>query len=104
MDEFLLELQAKLDEAKSKGLINADIEKIQQQVNKLKLQAEIDPKSISNLVKQLESVLSQKITISNIGINQQQAVKSGQQVGQQIGNAINQGVSSAVDKTQNTLK
>lgn len=96
MDEFLLELQARLDEAKSKGLINADIEKIQQQVDKLKLQAEIDPKSISNLVKQLENVLNQKITISNIGINQQQAIKNSQQVGQQIGNAINQGVSQGV--------
>ena len=93
MDEFLLELQAKLDEAKSKGNINADIEKIQQQVDKLKLQAEIDPKSISNLVKQLESVLNQKITISNIGLNQQQIIKDSQQTGRQIAQAINQGVS-----------
>ena len=98
MDEFLLELQAKLDEAKSKGLINADIEKIQQQVDKLKLQVEIDPKSISNLVKQLESVLNQKITISNIGINQQQAIKSGQQTGEQIGNAINQSINKVIQK------
>ena len=104
MDEFLLELQAKLDEAKSKGLINADIEKIQRQVDKLKLQAEIDPKSISNLVKQLESVLNQKITISNIGINQQQAVKNGQQVGQQIGNAINQGVSQGLSGNNRVLE
>ena len=108
MNEFLIELQAKLDEAKSKGNINADIDKIQQQIDKLKFQAEIDPKSISKLVTQLENVLNQKITISNIGINQQQAVKSGQQVGQQIGNAINQGVtkgmSSASSATNKILR
>ena len=108
MDEFLLELQAKLDEAKSKGLINADIEKIQQQVDKLKLQAEIDPKSLSNLVKQLESVLNQKITIANIGINQQQIIKDSQQTGRQIAQAINQGVtqgaSSASSATNKILR
>lgn len=72
MDEFLLELQAKLDEAKSKGNINADVEKIQQQINKLKLQAEVDPKSISNISRQLESVIGEKITIgltANIDTN-----------------------------------
>lgn len=78
MDEFLLELQAKLDEAKSKGLINADIEKIQQQINKLKLQAEVDPKSISNIAKQLESVVGEKITIgltANIDNNAMNRIK-----------------------------
>lgn len=37
MDEFLILLQAKLDEAKSKGLINSDISNLQNQLNKLKL-------------------------------------------------------------------
>lgn len=32
MDEFLILLQAKLDEAKSKGNVNADIEKLQNQL------------------------------------------------------------------------
>ena len=63
MDDFLILLQAKLDEAKSKGNINSDIEKIQGQIDKLKLQAEIDLKSISNITKQLESVIGEKITI-----------------------------------------
>ena len=78
MDEFLLELQAKLDEAKSKDLINADIEKIQQQVDKLKLQAEVDPKSISNIARQLESVIGEKITIgltANIDNNAMNQIK-----------------------------
>jgi len=104
MDEFLILLQAKLDEAKSKGNVNADIEKIQNQIDKLKLQAEIDPKTISNLTKQLENILNQKIVISNIGINQGNAAKIGKQTGQQIGNAINQEVEASVKKANSVLK
>lgn len=104
MDEFLILLQAKLDEAKSKGNVNADIEKIQNQIDKLKLQAEIDPKTISTLTKQLENILNQKIVISNIGIDQGNAVKIGKQTGQQIGNAINQEVESSIKKADSILK
>ncbi len=104
MDEFLILLQAKLDEAKSKGNVNADINKIQSQIDKLKIQAEINPKAISNLDKQLESVLNQKINISNIGIDQSKAIKTAQQTGQQIGSAISQGIETSINKTKNTLK
>lgn len=104
MDEFLILLQAKLDEAKSKGNVNADIDKIQGQIDKLKLQVEVDPKTLSNLTKQLEGIINQKITISNIGINSSNAIKSAQQTGQQIGNAINQGITNAVPKGNKTLK
>lgn len=104
MDEFLILLQAKLDEAKSKGNVNADIDKIQDQIDKLKIQAEIDPKTISNLIKQLEGILNQKINISNIGIDTNSAVKAAQQTGQQIGNAINQGITNAASKANKTLK
>lgn len=104
MDEFLILLQAKLDEAKSKGNVNADIEKIQNQIDKLKLQAEIDPKTISTLTKQLENILNQKIVISNIGIDQGNAVKIGKQTGKQIGNAINQEVESSIKKADSILK
>lgn len=104
MNDFLILLQAKLDEAKSKGNVNADIEKIQNQIDKLKLQAEIDPKTISNLTKQLENILNQKIVISNIGIDQGNAAKIGKQTGQQIGNAINQEVEASVKKADSILK
>lgn len=57
-NEFLILLQAKLDEAKSKGLINEEIDKLQNQINKLKLQVKIDPQILSNLAKQLETELS----------------------------------------------
>lgn len=102
MNEFLIELQAKLNEAKSKGLINSDIDKIQGQLNKLKVQAEIDPNTISNLVKQLEGVLNQKITISNINIDRGNAVKeaqkTGREMGQQISNQIRNEVNSVIQK------
>ena len=67
-DEFLLLLQAQLDEAKSKGLINTDIEALQKKINTLKLKAEIDNKALSDLVKQIESVIGNKISI-NIDTN-----------------------------------
>ena len=64
--------------------------------------------SISNLAKQLESVLNQRITISNIGINQQQIIKDSQQAGRQIAQAINQGItqgtSSASSATNKILR
>lgn len=91
MDDFLILLQAKLDEAKSKGNVNADIDKIQGQINKLKIQAEIDPKTISNLVKQLESVLNQKINISNISFDSK--------AGQQLGSNITQNIADGINKS-----
>lgn len=97
-DNFLMELQAKLDEAQSKTNINADISKIQRQINKLKIQAEIDPKIISDLTKQLESVLGQKINISNIGLDQSKITNQAKQAGQQIGQQIQSGINNAVQK------
>lgn len=104
MDEFLILLQAKLDEAKSKGNINSDIDKIQSQIDHLKVQVEIDPKTVSNLVKQIEDVLNQKINISNIKIDQSQTNKATQQLGEKIGNSIAQNVSNGVSKATNSLK
>lgn len=100
MNEFLIELQAKLDEAKSKGNINGDIGKIQEQLDKLKIQAEIDPKSISNIVKQLEAILNQKINISNINFD----AKTGQQVGNTIAKNITDGISKSGSKINNEIK
>lgn len=110
MNEFLIKLQAILDREKSNGNINKSITRIQNQINKLKVQAEIDPNTISKLVKQLESVINQKITISNINIDHGSAVKeaqkSGQQIGHQMGDAINQGINGSLlrDKGKNPFK
>ena len=49
MDEFLILLQAKLDEAKSKGNVNADIKELQNQLDTLKVQVELDPKAAQKL-------------------------------------------------------
>lgn len=104
MDEFLIELQAKLDEAKSKGNVNADINKLQNELNKLKVQVELDPKSAQKLADDIGKLINQKITISNIGIDTNKTIKTAQQTGQQIGNTINQGVTNAVSKAGNALK
>lgn len=104
MGEFLIELQAKLDEAKSKGNVNADIKELQSRLDKLKVQVELEPKSAQKLADDIGKLINQKITISNIGIDTNKTLKTAQQTGQQIGNAINQGVTNAVSKAGNTLK
>ena len=98
MDELLMLLQAKLDEAKSKGNINSDIKKVQGQIDKLKVQAEIDPKAISNLVKQLEGIINHKINITNINVDVGNAQKVGQQVGQTIANATQKEIDKVTQK------
>lgn len=59
-------LQAKLDEAKSKGLINSDIALLQGQLDKLKIQVELDPKAAQKLANDIGKLINQKIAISNI--------------------------------------
>lgn len=104
MNEFLVLLQAKLDEAKSKGLINSDISSLQGQLDKLKLQVELNPNAAQKLANDIGKLINQKITISNINIDTNQAVRNAQQSGQQIGNALNQGMSKEVSKSQNAIE
>lgn len=98
MNEFLVLLQAKLDEAKSKGLINSDITSLQTQLDKLKLQVEIDPNSAQKLANDIGKLINQKITISNINIDTNQAIRNAQQTGQQIGKQIQNGINSVIQK------
>ena len=65
MDEFIIQLQAELDEAKSKGNINEDIDSLQGKLDELKLQATLDPKAVQDLTKEIEKVINQNIVISN---------------------------------------
>lgn len=108
MPDFLIELQAKLDEAKSKSNINDDINKIQKQLNELKIQASInatiDQKAIQKLADDIGKIVNQKIIISNIGIDNSLSTKEAEKTGQNIGNAINQGLEKTVKKTNETLK
>ena len=98
MDDFLILLQAKLDEAKSKGNINADIEKLQGQLDKLKIQATLDPKSAQNLADEIGKLVNQKIVISNIDIDTNAVTKNAQKTGQEIGKQIQSGVNSVIQK------
>lgn len=92
MDEFLVLLQATLDEAKSKSNINADIDKLQNQLDKLKIQAELDPKTTQKLADDIGKLINQKIVISNIGIDTKSGIKAGQEYGKQIRQGISQGI------------
>lgn len=103
MDEFLILLQAKLDEAASKGLINSDISSLQDKLDKLKLQATLDPNAAQKLANDIGKLINQKITISNININNNQAVRNAQQTGQQIGDAVNKGVSSSINNIKKNI-
>lgn len=79
MDEFLILLQAGLDEAASKGKINEDIRtKLQGKINDLKIQASIDENSVKSITEQM----------SKLGIK----------IGQDFGKAFNNGLSSTIDK------
>lgn len=98
MNEFLVLLQAKLDEVKSKGLINSDISSLQGQLDKLKLQVELDPNAAQKLANDIGKLINQKITISNINIDTNQAVRNAQQSGQQIGRQIQNGINSVIQK------
>lgn len=95
MNDSIILLQAKLDEAKSKTAINADLTRLQA---KLKLQAEIDPKSLLALTKQLEEVLDQKIVLHEITIDKEAVIKEAGQIGRQAGDSLNQGLQDSLQK------
>lgn len=101
MDEFLILLQAKLDEAKSIANLNGtsgDIAKLQGELEALKLQVTLDPNAAQKLANDIGKLINQKITISNINIDSNQAVKNAQQTGQQIGRQIQNGINSVIQK------
>ena len=99
MNDPILSLQAKLDQAKSTQDINNDILEIQQQLDHLKLLTEIDPQSISTLNKQLDNILEQNIKVTEIQIDESQV----QQVGQQIGSTISSNISDSVRKASGDI-
>lgn len=105
-NQFLIELQAKLDEAKSITNLNGsngDIAKLQQKLEALKLQVKLDPNAAQNLANEIGKLINQKITISNINVDTGQVVRNAQQTGQQIGDALNQGVSQGLKNNAGIL-
>lgn len=99
MNQFLIELQAILNTEISKGNINKSITRLQEQIKKLQLQAEIDPKTIFNLKRQIEKATNQSITFSNINLNSGQIEKTGQQ----IGSGINKGLMASLGGIRNSI-
>ena len=75
LNEFIIELQARLNEEKSKKNIDADIDTLQNQVKKIKLQAEIDA----------------------------EPVRTGQKMGKQMGDSINQGLHKSLMDVKQTI-
>ncbi len=104
MNEFLVLLQAKLDEAKSKENIDSDIiNKLQGNLKELEIAAKLDPNAAQKLANDIGKLINQKITISNININTGQAVKNAHQSGKQIGNALNESVSSSIGSIKKNI-
>lgn len=104
MNEFLVQLQAILDSEASKGNINKSIERIQNQINKLSIKTEIDPKSILNIKRQIEKLTNQKIELSNFNVDAQNLGKVGKQAGEQIGKQFSQGISNVLNNNSNILE
>lgn len=104
MNEFLIELQAKLDEASLKG-IKGNLDQLKKEFEELQIKPVLDQRALSDLSMKINKLLTDnKITISNINVDSGQSVKKAQQAGQQIGDAINQGVESSVKNANNALK
>lgn len=107
MDDFLILLQAKLDEAKSQENINDDIKVLQSNLNELKIQAELDSKAAQKLADSIGKLINQKITISNIGVDTKSADKAGHDYAKQFSHGITQGIknnTSALNSFKKSLE
>lgn len=102
-NEFLIELQAKLDEEKSKGNINSDLTTIAKSIESLKVQAEIDPNSVKNIANQLAKIMNQKIVVDNIQVDTKQFENASNKIGKSIGASIDKNVSSSIDSIKNDI-
>ena len=103
-NDFLLLLQAKLEEASLKG-IKGNLDQLKKEFEELKIKPVLDEQALSDLSVKINKLFTDnKITISNININSDQAVKNAQQSGKQIGDAVNKGVENSVKKVTNALK
>lgn len=98
MDDFLILLQTKLDEAKSKENVNADIDKLQNKLDKLKVQVEIDPKAAQKLADNIGKLINQRIVVSNIEVDTKSASKLGQDYGKQFSQGLSQELKNNTSK------
>ena len=87
-----------MDEAKSKENVNTDIGRLQDQLNELKVQVKLDPNAAQKLADDLGKLINQKIVISNIGLNQSNLSKAGQQIGQVISDSAEKAIGNVTSK------
>ncbi len=104
MEDYLILLQAKLDEAKSKKNIETDIDKLQKQLNKLKIQVEFDPKAAQKLADNIGKLLNQNIVVSNIKVDANSSVAAGQNYAKQFNQGVTKEMSSASKTTGKVLR
>ena len=104
LDEFNLQLSGELDQNKSKTNINSDLVKIASAIDKLKVQAEIDPNSVKNIAQQLSTVMNQKVVVNNIQVDTNQASKAGAQVGQNIGESLTKRLHSSLNAVKQNIE
>lgn len=104
MDDFLIKLQAILDGEKSKENINKSIDRMQHKLDKLKLQATLDPKAAQNLADEIGKLINQKIVISNIEVETNQTNKAGQQIGTNIAQNVAKGINQSSNKVDSEVQ
>ncbi len=97
MEEFMIRLQARLDQLKSVSNINSDIKRIQGQLKQIKIKAKTDPNTAQVLAREIEDILNREISVSNIGIDTDNITRTAQQAGQAIGQAIADSAQDAVN-------
>jgi len=100
MDDFKISLQAEIDKAKSKGQINSDISALGNQVDKLKIQVELNPNNLKSITNQIQNAINGKVNISNINIDSA-TVK---QQGTKIGNSIKSAITNQLEQIQLNLQ
>lgn len=103
MDEFNLQLKGQLDQNSSESQINSDLVTIAKAIEKLKIQAEIDPNSVKNIAQQLANIINQKVVVNNIQIDTNQTVKAGEQLGKNLGNSLNKNLTSSLNSVKQNI-
>ena len=105
LNKDIKSIQKQIDKLQVTAKINPEsIKDIQKKIGSIKVKAEIAPNTIQNLTKQLENIINQKITLSNIDINQNQITKVGQQIGKNIDIGVSASLGSIRQNINNVIK
>lgn len=92
MNEFLILLQAKLDEASLKG-IKGNLDELRKEFAELKIKPVIDEQALNVLAGKINKLFADNgVKISNIGIDTSGLNKSGQKAADDLSNGMSQGL------------